>query len=92
MVASTGNIYFGLWYPVVIALATDHPVAESRLPVFSLDAIAEIADPMIEQAAVTKHSEEDRLQEPAVGRAQLAALRVTLDQGFGVVMALGPCA
>jgi molybdopterin-guanine dinucleotide biosynthesis protein B len=30
--------------PLVIALATDHPVAESRLPVFSLDAIAEIAD------------------------------------------------
>jgi hypothetical protein len=54
-------------------------------------AIAEFADPVVEKTAVAQHAEEDRLQKPAVGRAQLAALGVTLDQGFGVVMALGPC-
>jgi hypothetical protein len=54
-------------------------------------AIAEFADPVVEKTAVAQHAEEDRLQEPAVGWAQLAALGMTLDQGFGVVMALGPC-
>jgi hypothetical protein len=46
---------------------------------------------MVEQAAMTKHAEEDRLQEPAVGWAQLAALGMTLDQSLGVIMALRPC-
>jgi hypothetical protein len=47
---------------------------------------------VIEQTAVAQHAEEDRLQEPAVGWAQLAALRVALDQGFGVIMPLRPSA
>lgn len=54
-------------------------------------AIAEFADPMVEQAAVAQHAEEDRLQEPAVSGAQLAPLRMTLDQSLGVIMALRPC-
>jgi hypothetical protein len=54
-------------------------------------AISKLADPVVEKTAVTQHAEEDRLQKTAVGWAQLAALGMTLDQGFGVVMALGPC-
>jgi hypothetical protein len=46
---------------------------------------------VVEQTAVAQHAEEDRLQKPAVGRAQLAALRVAFDKRLGVVMPLRPC-
>jgi hypothetical protein len=54
-------------------------------------AIAEFADPVVEKTAVAQHAEEDRLQKPAVGWAQLAPLGMTLDQSLGVIMALRPC-
>ena len=37
-----------------------------------------------------QHAEEDRLQQPAVRGGKHAAVGVALDQGLGVVMALGP--
>ena len=53
--------------------------------------IAEFADPVVEKTAVAQHAEEDRLQEPAVGLAQLAALGMAFDKRLGVIMALCPC-
>ena len=53
--------------------------------------IAEFADPVVEKTAVAQHAEEDRLQEPAVGLAQLATLRMAFDKRLGVIMALCPC-
>ena len=53
-------------------------------------AISKLADPVVEQAAVAQHAEEDRLQEPAVARTQLAALRMAFDKRLGVIMPLRP--
>lgn len=50
-------------------------------------AFAEGADPFVEEAAVAEDSEEDGLEEAAVGVGELAALGVALDEGFGVVVA-----
>jgi hypothetical protein len=46
---------------------------------------------VVEKTAVAQHAEEDRLQEPAVGLAQFAALRMAFDKRLGVIMALCPC-
>ena len=53
--------------------------------------LAEFPDPVIKDAAVAKDSEEDGLQESAVGRRKHASLRMSLDKAFRIVVAFGPC-
>ena len=52
--------------------------------------LAEAADPVVEQAAVAQHTEQDGLQQAAVRLAEHAAVGVAVDQRFRVVVALGP--
>jgi hypothetical protein len=53
-------------------------------------AMAELADPVIQDAAVTEDAEKDGLQKRAVGGGKHAALGVALDEAFRVIMPLCP--
>ncbi len=46
---------------------------------------------MIENAAVAKDTEEDGLEESAIGGGEHATLGVAIDEGFRVIVAFRPC-
>ena len=50
MVAATGNIYYGLWYPIVIAIATDSVLPQpTGLPVLDINDSEAHADWLLAQ-------------------------------------------
>jgi hypothetical protein len=53
-------------------------------------AVAEFADPMVEDASVAEDTEQDGLEEGAVCGGKHATLRVALDEAFRVIMSLRP--
>lgn len=53
-------------------------------------AVAEFADPVVEEAAVAEDAEEDGLEQSAVLGGKHAAVGVAVDEGFCVVVALCP--
>jgi hypothetical protein len=53
-------------------------------------AVAEFRNPVIEEAAVSQHSEKDGLKQTAVLRGKLTSVGMTLDEGLGVVVTFRP--
>jgi hypothetical protein len=78
----------------VIGQAEDQQLAQpdpQDIPRFRIHlAVAQLADPVVEQSPVAQHTEENRLQEPAVGGRKLATLGMALDERVGIVMPFGP--
>jgi hypothetical protein len=53
-------------------------------------AVAQFADPVVQQPPVAQHAEKDCLQQAAVGGGKHAAVGMAVDQGFGVIVAFRP--